>query len=111
MGERKIRRAKTLQEIEHYFKTCKEAGLEMEWRVCDGMTRYKICAEEISSGTLCTYQAKLWDEVVEFCRTRCNPGYNTINGLGCTEPELVNATIEYIHSIGKKYRYEDVELD
>lgn len=106
MKTRKIANIKTL---EKYFNKCKQSGLNMVWRITETPHWYNIQAEEegISySEELAYYQTASWDEIVEFCGSHCNSGNDTLNGLGCTEKELADATIDYIHSIGKKYKYE-----
>ena len=106
MAAKKMANVKAL---EKYFDECKKPGMDIVWRITETPNWYNIQAEEegINASTeLAYYQTGDWSEVVEFCGSHCNPGNDTLNGLGCTEQELIDATIGYIHSTGKKYRYE-----
>lgn len=98
-----------IKALEKYFDECKNSGMNMVWRITETPNWYNIQAEEegVNEGTeMAYYQTGKWSEIVEFCGSHCNHENDTLNGLGCTEQELVDATVEYIHSIGKKYRYE-----
>lgn len=103
------KKMENVKELEKYFEECKKSGLDMVYRITETPNWYSIEAEEegINFGRkLAYYHTGDWSEIVEFCGSHCNHGNDTLNGLGCTEQELVSATIAYIHSIGKKYRYE-----
>lgn len=90
--------------LEKYFEKCRKAGMDMAWRITETPDWYNIQAED-DGKELAYYQTGNWPEIVAFCGSHCNPGYDTLDGLGCTEQELADATVEY-HSIGGKYRYE-----
>ncbi len=100
----------SIEELEKYFAEYKRNGADMVWRICETLHWYKISAEvegPISdSEEVAYYLTAKWSEVVEFCETHCNPLNDTLHGLGCTDKELSDATINYIHSKGEKYRYE-----
>lgn len=105
----KPRRVMSIKALETYFRKAKESGHDMIWRIGETLNWYSIMAESDSiagSDELAYYLTGNWEEIVEFCSTHCNPGYDALEGLGCTEPKLYQATIDYIHSLGKKYRYE-----
>ena len=99
----------SVKSLENYFEKCKKEGCEMNWRISETPSKYIIKAEQefiTGSDTLAYYKTGKWSEIVEFCSTHCNTGYDLISGLGCTESELCDATTEHIHSLGKKMRYE-----
>lgn len=94
--------AKSVTMLENFFDFYRGRGLAMEWRIVESRKYYGIVAESKIYGYMCIYHTPSWDEVVEFCRTHCNPGYDLMHGLGLTEVELACATEDYIHSLGKK---------
>ncbi len=55
------------------------------------------------------YKTESYDECIEFCENHCNHGDDYIGGIGCTEIELVKATERYLHSLGRKVKYEGYE--
>lgn len=112
-GERKkmkARKMKSIEALEKYVAECRRNGVDIVWRICETLHWYVISAEDeigIACGEqLAYYQTAKWSEIVEFCETHCNPSNDTLHGLGCTNKELSDATINYIHSKGEKYRYE-----
>lgn len=105
----KARKVANITALEKYFDECRRAGNEMVWRITETPNWYNIQAEieEINEGSeVAYYQTDKWSEIVEFCASHCNPGYDSLNGLGCTDSELYNATRDYVRSMGKKMRYE-----
>ena len=109
----KAKKMANVKALEKFFQKCKENGREMVWRITETLHWYNIQAEEegLTGGyELAYYQTADWSEIVEFCGSHCNPGNDTLCGLGCTNQELANATIEYIHSMGKKHRYEEEDF-
>lgn len=99
----------SVEALEKYYrKAVGECG-EITWRITQSPCWYYIQAVEYSGMsapiTVGTYKTDNWNEVVDFCATHCNPRYDFLFGLGCTEQELVDATTKYIHSIGEEIRY------
>lgn len=107
---RNAKKMESIEKLEKFFKECKRNNCPVVWRIRETPYWYVIVVEdEIGVGfgeELAYYQTAKWSEVVEFCGTHCNPSNDTIHGLGCTDKELSDATINYIHSRGEKYRYE-----
>ena len=98
-----------VEKLESAFQKAKAAGYDPIYRICDGAKLYKITVEhEDIGGSDALYMQSTadWEELVNFCASHCNPGYDLLAGLGCTNDELADATLGYIHSLGKKYRYE-----
>lgn len=98
-----------VEKLEKAFQKAKENGYNPIYRICDGVAVYKITVEDEGVGgsdALYLQSTADWEELIDFCATHCNPGYDLLAGLGCTNDELADATIGYIHSLGKKYRYE-----
>ena len=98
-----------VEKLESAFQKAKAAGYNPIYRICDGVKLYKITVEDEGIGgsdALYMQSTADWEELVDFCSGHCNPGYDLLAGLGCTNDELADATIGYIHSLGKKYRYE-----
>lgn len=95
------------EKLEKAFEEAKENGYEPVYRICEGRTQYSIHVESEATGkSVYSQNTGDWSEIVNFCATHCNPGYDLIDGLGCTDDELTDATLGYIHSLGKKYRYK-----
>ena len=93
--------------LEEAFSEARNNGYEPVYRICEGATQYSVNVESEATGKILYRQnTGDWAEIVNFCSTHCNPGYDLLAGLGCTDDELADATIDYIHSLGKKYRYE-----
>lgn len=104
------KRIMTIKALENYFTKILDSGNGAVYRICETPAWYKINVEiEGISGSdlVAYYQTDKWSEIVDFCSSHCNPGYDTMCGLGCTEKELVEATTNYIHSLGKKTKYEE----
>lgn len=79
---------------------------EAIFRITEAPCLYNIHIEYDGGDLIAYYQTGDWSEVVEFCRTHCNPGNDFMYGLGRTDPELLAATTKYIHGLGKKLWYE-----
>jgi len=76
---------------------------DVVYRITETPSWYNIKIEYDGDGEqVAFYQTGDWSEVVNFCETHCNPGYDYVAGLGCTNPELAEATEKYIHGLGKK---------
>ena len=88
-----------LEKLEKAFEGAKENGYEPVYRICEGRT-------EATGKSVYSQNTGDWSEIVDFCATHCNPGYDLIAGLGCTDDELTEATMKYVHSLGKKCKYE-----
>lgn len=98
-----------VKSLEKYYKKTKESGYDVVWRISETPNWYNIQVEieGLNGGSeVAYYQTGNWSEIVEFCSTHYNPGYDTLCGLGCTDSQLANATIDYIHSLGKKLKHE-----
>lgn len=96
----------TIKWLEDEFRKLLNKKQEVVYRITESPCWYNIQIEYDGGGQIAYYQTGNWSEIVEFCESHCNPGYDLMNGLGCTEPELAEATTNYIHSLGKKTRYE-----
>ena len=93
--------------LETAFEEAKKNGYEPIYRICEGRTQYTISVESEATGkSMYSQNTGKWAEIVYFCSGHCNPGYDLLAGLGCTDNELADATLDYIHSLGKEYRYE-----
>lgn len=105
--------ADSLKQLERFYDLREKEGSNVVWSIGEGLTAYSVSVGEESVGgidELAVYHTGDWKEILEFAGTHCNPGYDTMFGIGCTDEQLANATIGYIHSLGKKYKYEDVGL-
>ena len=105
--------ADSLEQLERFYELRKKEGRNVVWSIGEGLTAYSVSVVEESVGgvdELALYHTGEWNEILEFASTHCNPGYDTMFGIGCTDEQLANATVEYIHSLGEKYKYEDVRL-
>lgn len=88
------------------FKKLISQHQEVAYRIIETPCWYCIQIEYEGGDQIAYYQTSDWSEIVAFCVTHCNPGNDLMYGLGCTDPELIEATTDYIHSIGKKLWYE-----
>ena len=89
--------AKEIEQLEKYYNNSKDIA---EYRIIETPRRYKIYVE-ILGEPMAYYSTSSYEIIKTFCASHSN-GRMTINGLGCTEPELYNLTIEYIKSMGIK---------
>ena len=100
----------TISALEKYYskavESARRGGREyaINWRICESPSWYIIEIED-DGEQLAFYLTGEWDEVVEFSRTHYNYGYRLIYGKGITEPELAEATTEYIESLGKNVNH------
>lgn len=98
----------SIEWIENKFKSLKKNGQDVIYRIAETPCWYNIQIEYDGDGKqVAYYQTGDWSEIVEFCETHCNPENDYIFGLGCTNEELVEATEKYIHSLGKKTKWEN----
>lgn len=98
----------SIEWIENKFKSLKKDGQDVIYRITETPCWYNIQIEYDGDGEqVAYYQTGDWSEIVEFCETHCNPGNDYIFGLGCTNAQLVEATEKYIHSLGKKTKWEN----
>lgn len=98
----------SIEWIENKFKSLKKNNQDVIYRITETPCWYNIQIEYDGDGEqVAYYQTGDWSEIVEFCKTHCNPGNDYISGLGCTDVELVEATEKYIHSLGKKTKWEN----
>lgn len=96
----------TIEWLENVFTKLKNDKQDVIYRIIESPSWYSIQIEYDGGDQLAYYQTGNWSEIVEFCESHCNPGHDYILGLGCTDSELIEATENYIHSLGKKTRYE-----
>lgn len=98
----------SIERLENKFKSLKKNNQDVIYRITETPCWYNIQIEYDGGDPIAYYyyQTGDWSEVVEFCRTHCNPGNDFMYGLGCTDPELIEATTKYIHGLGKKLWYE-----
>lgn len=92
--------------LERKMKNLISQHQEVAFRITETPCWYNIQIEYEGGDQIAYYQTSDWSEVVEFCKTHCNPGNDFMYGLGCTEPELIEATTKYIHGLEKKLWYE-----
>lgn len=96
-----------IDHLENRFNWLRKKKQDVVYRITESPSWYNIWIEYDGDGEqVAYYQTGDWSEIVSFCETHCNPGYDYLLGLGCTDQELVEATERYIHSLGKKTRYE-----
>lgn len=102
-----MKKLNSVEAIEKAFESARKIGSHPIYRICENLTVWSIHVESEATGkTLQRQSTGEWSEIVSFCATHCNPGYDLIAGLGCTDEELTKATMDYIHSLGKKCKYE-----
>ncbi len=87
---------KSIGKLEKLHSNSESMGWDPEWRIMESPCWYMIASE--SAGMDVIYKTGSWDEVVDFCRKHCNSNCygGLINGLGCTEHELAEATRQYM---------------
>lgn len=92
--------------LENLFKQQEEGHKKKGWlapayRILESPHWYSISVEDSDGEQIAFYQTGSWSEIVDFCGSHCNQGNELINGLGCTNERLIEATEDYVHSLGK----------
>jgi hypothetical protein len=96
----------SIERLENEFKSLKKNNQDVIYRITETPCWYNIQIEYDGGEEIAYYQTSNWSEIVDFCENHCNPGNDFMYGLGCTDPELIEATTKYIHGLGKKLWYE-----
>lgn len=96
-----------IENLENRFNWLRKKKQDVVYRITESPSWYNIRIEYDGDGEqVAYYRTGDWSEIVSFCETHCNPGNDFMYGLGCTDPELIEATTKYIHGLGKKLWYE-----
>ena len=100
------KRFNKIKKLEKFYEAMKKEQQDVVYVASERLTAYSIGVKYDGDTELLAYTPlKTWDGVVDFCRKHSN-GSDYIQGIGVTEPELVEATENFIHSQGKKTMYE-----